>query len=162
VLLAGTMAEEIVFGDISTGAQNDLERATEFARSMVMDFGMSRLGKVNFRESRRSAFLAGGEDFPRERSHSEQTTREIGEEISRIVADSLAKVRGILQDRRKTLVAMAERLIEKEVIDNDELRQIIEANSPSVMIVPGTTDAASRRAADESPAGSEARKAEGG
>jgi cell division protease FtsH len=160
VLLAGTMAEEIIFGDVSTGAQNDLERATEFARSMVMDFGMSRLGKVNYRESRRSAFLMTGEDFPRERSHSEQTTREIDEEIARIVADSLAKVRGILQDRRKTLVALAERLIEKEVIDNSELRQIIEANSPSVMIVPGTTDAA-RRTADE-PAAADAKKAETG
>jgi cell division protease FtsH len=161
VLLAGTMAEEMIFGDISTGAQNDLERATEFARSMVMDFGMSRMGKVNFRESRRSAFLAGGDDLTRERSHSEQTTREIDEEISRILSDSLAKVRGILQDRRKTLVAMAERLIEKEVIDNEELRQIIETNSPSVMIVPGTTDAATRRTADESPA-ADAKKAETG
>jgi cell division protease FtsH len=160
VLLAGTMAEEIIFGDISTGAQNDLERATEFARSMVMDFGMSRLGKVNFRESRRSAFLMGGDEFPRERTHSEQTSREIDQEIARIVADSLARVRGVLQDRRKALVALAERLIEKETIDNDELRQIIEANSPSAMIVPGTIDAAARRTAED-PAG-EAKKAETG
>ena len=55
VLLAGTVAEEMIFDDVSTGAQNDLERATEIARSMVMDFGMSRLGRVNFRESNRSA-----------------------------------------------------------------------------------------------------------
>ena len=68
VLLAGTVAEEMIFDDVSTGAQNDLERATEIARSMVMDFGMSRLGRVNFRESRRSAFLAGGDDFPRDRT----------------------------------------------------------------------------------------------
>jgi cell division protease FtsH len=159
VLLAGTMAEEIIFGDVSTGAQNDLERATEFARSMVMDFGMSRLGKVNFRESRRSPFLAGGDELTRERSHSEQTSREIDEEIARIVADSLAKVRSILESRRKTLVALAERLIEKEVIDNEELRQIIEASSPSVMIVPGTAETAGRRAAEESAA-SEPKKAE--
>ena len=64
VLLAGTVAEEIVFDEISSGAQNDLERATEIARSMVMDFGMSRLGRVNFRESNRSPFLAGGGEFP--------------------------------------------------------------------------------------------------
>src|SRR6185312_6874776 len=73
VLLAGTMAEEIVFQDVSTGAQNDLERASEIARSMVMEYGMSRLGRINFRESGRSPFLAGSGDFPRERSHSEQT-----------------------------------------------------------------------------------------
>ncbi len=60
VLLAGTITEEIVFDDISTGAQNDLERATEIARSMVMDYGMSRLGRVNYRESNRSPFLSGG------------------------------------------------------------------------------------------------------
>jgi cell division protease FtsH len=161
VLLAGTASEEIIFGDVSTGAQNDLERATEFARSMVMDFGMSRLGKVNFRESRRTAFLMGVEDFARERAHSEQTSREIDQEIARIVGDSLAKVRSILESRRKALVALAERLIEKEVIDNDELRQIVEANSPSAMIVPGTTDAAGRRTADE-PAANEPKKAEMG
>ena len=64
VLLAGTVAEELIFGDVSTGAQNDLERATEIARSMVMDFGMSRLGRVTYRESRRPAFLAGRRSFP--------------------------------------------------------------------------------------------------
>jgi cell division protease FtsH len=150
VLLAGTVAEEIIFGDVSTGAQNDLERATEFARSMVMDFGMSRLGKVNYRESHRSPFLAGGDDLSRERSHSEQTSCEIDGEISRIFNESLEKVRNILQTRRKTLVALAERLIEKEVIDNLELQQIIEANSPNAAIVPGTADAG-RRPAEEPP-----------
>jgi cell division protease FtsH len=160
VLLAGTVSEEVIFGDVSTGAQNDLERATEFARSMVMDFGMSRLGKVNFRESRRSAFLTGVDEFPRERTHSEQTSREIDQEIARIIGDSLAKVRSILETRRKALVAMAERLIEKEVIDNDELRQIVEANSPSVMIVPGTTTPAAARRTPDEPTASEVKKAE--
>ena len=91
VLLAGTVAEEMIFDDVSTGAQNDLERATEIARSMVMDFGMSRLGRVNFRESRQLAFLAGGDDFARERSHSEQTAREIDQEIARIIDESLER-----------------------------------------------------------------------
>jgi len=101
---------------------------------------------VNYRESRRSPFLAGIDDLSRERSHSEHTSREIDEEISRIFNESLEKVRNILQMRRKTLVALAERLIEKEVIDNEELRQIIEANSPNVSIVPGTADASRRPA----------------
>ena len=66
VLLAGTITEEMVFDDVSTGAQNDLERATEIARAMVMDYGMSRLGRVNYRESSRSPFLAGaGADMTR-------------------------------------------------------------------------------------------------
>src|SRR4029453_9117332 len=60
-LLAGTVAEEMIFDDVSSGAQNDLERATEIARGMVMDYGMSRLGRVNYRESNRSPFLITGE-----------------------------------------------------------------------------------------------------
>ncbi len=162
VLLAGTVGEEIIFGDVSTGAQNDLERATELARSMVMDYGMSRLGRVTFRESRRSAFLAAGDDFPRDRTHSEHTSQEIDEEIARIIEKSLSVVRGILQNRRTALVALAERLIEKEVIDTDELRDVIEANAPSAMLAPGTADAAPRRPADDSGPSADAKKAETG
>ncbi|NUQ63958.1 MAG: ATP-dependent zinc metalloprotease FtsH [Pirellulales bacterium] len=139
VLLGGTIAEEMVFSDVSTGAQNDLERATEIARSMVMDFGMSRLGRVNYRESSRSIFLAGGSESARERYHSEETAREIDQEIKRIIDESLEKVRHILETRRKALEALAAALIEKEVIDTDELKRVIEANSPSPLIVPGTT-----------------------
>jgi cell division protease FtsH len=152
VLLAGTVAEELIFADVSTGAQNDLERATEIARSMVMDFGMSRLGRVTYRESRRAAFLASQSEMPGERTHSEQTAREIDEEIKRIIAESLEKVRHILETRRKALVALAERLIDKETIDNGELRAVIDENSPSPMIVPGTEDSAKRRPMEEAAA----------
>ncbi len=158
VLLAGTVAEEIVFGDVSTGAQNDLERATELARSMVMDYGMSRLGKVNYRESRRSVFLAGGDELPRERTHSEQTSREIDQEITRIVSESLEKVRNILQTRHAALVALAERLIEKEVIDTEELKQTIEASVASPMLVPGTAPSASRQPSGEGESKGDAKK----
>jgi cell division protease FtsH len=139
-LLAGTVAEELVFDDVSTGAQNDLERATEIARGMVMDYGMSRLGRVTFRERQNAQFLSGSEEVNRERSHSEQTSREIDEEIRRIISESLVKVRHILETRRKALVAIAERLIEKEVIDTVELKELVEQSSPSPMIVPGTSD----------------------
>ena len=144
VLLAGTVAEEMTFDDVSTGAQNDLERATEIARSMVMDYGMSRLGRGTFRESGRSAFLAGAPDLPRDRTHSEDTAREIDKEVKRILDESLEKARQILQTRNGALHALANCLIEKEVIDNDELRQIIEANSPNPVIVPGTDVALKR------------------
>jgi len=150
VLLAGTVAEEMIFDDVSTGAQNDLERATETARSMVMDFGMSRLGRVNYRENHSSPFMAGAMDFSRERHHSEETAREIDEEIKRLVDESLEKVRHILDTRRKALEALANRLIEKEVIDADELREVIEASSPSPVIVPGTDSAVKRPPAAKS------------
>ena len=149
VLLAGTMAEEMVFDDVSTGAQNDLERATEIARSMVMDYGMSRLGRVNYRESHSSVFITGAPEMPRERLHSEQTAREIDEEVRRIVDDSLEKVRRILETRRDALLALSARLMEKEVIDNAELKEVIEANSTSPVIVPGTASSTKRAAVDK-------------
>lgn len=146
VLLAGTMAEELVFDDVSTGAQNDLERATEIARSMVMDYGMSRLGRVNYRESRRSMFLGNVEErIPSERAHSEHTAREIDQEIRHIVETSLEKVRHILQGRRPALVALAETLIDKEVMDTEELKEIIDRVSESPMIVPGTDEVPARK-----------------
>ncbi|MFN5950681.1 MAG: cell division protein FtsH, partial [Pirellulaceae bacterium] len=92
VLLAGTLTEEIVFRDISTGAQNDLERATHIARSMVTDYGMSRLGRINYRESNRSPFLAGGGGGGgAARDYSEQTAQEIDLEVKRIIDDSVRK-----------------------------------------------------------------------
>jgi cell division protease FtsH len=139
VLLAGTIAEELVYADVSTGAQNDLERASEIARAMVMDYGMSRLGRVNYRESSRSPFLAGsGADLPAARSHSEQTAREIDEEVRRIVDAAMAKVRRILETRRGALEAVTGRLIECEVMDGDELRAIVEASTATPQLVPGT------------------------
>jgi cell division protease FtsH len=139
VLLAGTIAEEMIFDDVSTGAQNDLERASDIARAMVMDYGMSRMGRVNFRESDRSPFLvSGGGDFGRPRMHSEQTAREIDQEVKRIIDESMGKVRQILEARRNSLEALSKRLIEREVIDGQELRQLVDETSPSPLLVPGT------------------------
>ncbi len=137
VLLAGTVTEEIIYQDISTGAQNDLERATEIARSMVMDYGMSRLGRINFRESSRSPFLAGGGE---ERVHgfSESTAREIDDEVKRILDDCLMRVREILLSRKDALIALAEELISVESIDGVELKRVVEENSPGPQVVPGT------------------------
>jgi cell division protease FtsH len=139
VLLAGTIAEEMVYADVSTGAQNDLERASAIARSMVMDYGMSRLGRVAYRESGRSPFLAGsGGDLSHTRSHSEQTAREIDEEVRRIVDTAMERVRRIMESRRAALEAITARLIECEVIDGEELRTIIEASIGTPQLVPGT------------------------
>ena len=156
VLLAGTIAEEMVYADVSTGAQNDLERASEIARAMVMDYGMSRLGRVNYRESPRSPFLAGsGADLSGGRSHSEQTAREIDEEVRRIVDAAMERVRRILDRRRAALEAVTGRLMECEVIDGDELRSIVEAVTDAPQLVPGTD-------AERRPSRQSADPAEGG
>jgi cell division protease FtsH len=138
VLLAGTVGEEMIFEDISTGAHNDLQRATEIARSMVMEFGMSQLGRVNYREGAPPTMLGEVADLPPPRSHSEQTAREIDQEIKRIIDGMIKKVRGILEVRREALVALANRLIEKETIDTAELAEIIAAASPGPLLAPGT------------------------
>lgn len=138
VLLAGTLTEEMIFTDISTGAQNDLERATAIARGMVMEYGMSRMGRVNYRESNQSAFLASGGDSPSRRLHSEETAREIDQEVQRILNEALNQTSDILQQRRDALEAITKRLLEVEQIDGEVLMQLIEQYSPGPRVVPGT------------------------
>jgi len=104
-----------------------------------MDYGMSRLGRVAYRENPRSPFLAGaGADLPTARSHSEQTAREIDEEVRRIIDEAMAKVRRILEGRRTALEAVTRRLIECEVIDGEELQAIVEVAIGTPQLVPGT------------------------
>jgi cell division protease FtsH len=162
VLLAGTITEEIIFEDISTGAQNDLERASEIARAMVMDYGMSLLGRMSLRESSRSPFLAGaGPDASRGTMHSEQTAREIDQEVRRIIDESIQRVRMLLEARRASLEALAKRLIEREVIDGQEMRQIIDETSTSPWIAPGTSAERKRPGVVEAPEPRAADPAEG-
>jgi len=148
VLLAGTVAEEMIFDDVSTGAQNDLQRATEIARSMVMDFGMSQLGRVNYREGMQHTMLGEAADIIPSRYHSEQTAREIDQEIKRIIDQLMEKVRLILEVRRETLAALADRLIEKEVVDTAELEEIVEATTSGPTLAPGTKGSVPRKSAD--------------
>lgn len=136
VSLAGTLAEEIVYGEISNGATSDLENANQIARSMVTEFGMSRLGRVSFR-SQGNAFLPGG--WPEgDKKYSEETAREIDVEVRKIIDDATHEVRSILCARRDTLEALAQRLIEKEVIDGSELRALLESLDPRPKLVPGS------------------------
>ena len=153
VLLAGTLAEEMIYADVSTGAQNDLERASEIARAMVMDYGMSRLGRVTYRESNSSPFLAGSmPELGRSRGHSEQTAREIDEEVNRIMNAAIDRVRRTLETRRVALEAITSRLIESEVIDGGELASVIDASTGSPQLVPGTS--AEPRKTEQHPAAS--------
>ncbi|MEM9646053.1 MAG: AAA family ATPase, partial [Planctomycetota bacterium] len=150
VLLAGTLTEEMIFQDISTGAQNDLERCTEIARGMVMDYGMSRLGRINLRRSTRSPFLAGSNEG-HQSSHSEEMAKMIDKEVSRIVEDALTQTRDILEQRREVLEAVTQRLLEVESIDNDELMKLIEVNASGPWLVPGTVTEKPRAKIASSP-----------
>jgi cell division protease FtsH len=127
VLLGGRTAEEIAFGEISTGAQNDLQRATDIARAMVTEYGMSdALGAVNYEGQKRARFL----DMPvmQERGlYAEVTAEKIDAEITRIVTDAHDKARELLTAHREKLEAVARRLLEIEVMEGDELRQIMQA-----------------------------------
>ena len=145
VALAGSVAEELVFQDLSTGAQNDFQRATDLARSMVVDYGMSRMGRIALRDDAPGGYLAGLDWNRANRWYSEATAQEVDAEIRRILTDSLEKVRDIMQARRQALVALAERLMEKEVIDAQELKEVIEANVPGPLVVPGTLKALDRK-----------------
>lgn len=139
ILLAGTMAEELIYEDVSTGASNDLERATDIARAMVMQYGMSSLGRVNFKEERGSAFLTGSSMNLGGKHYSEATAEQIDAEVQRIIDEALEKTRRILTARMAALVALTNRLIEVESVDADELKQIIDENVAGPIIVPGTT-----------------------
>lgn len=123
-LLAGTIAEELIFGDVSTGAQNDLERATEIARRMTTVYGMSRLGRVAFRTANDSFLDSGG--FAG-REYGERTAWEIDREVKSIVDAAAEKARQILVERKDLLVEVANRLLEKETMTGDELREIVDA-----------------------------------
>ena len=132
VLLGGRVAEEIVFGDISTGAQNDLQRATDIARSMVTEYGMSeRLGLVTYSREKRPVFLDIAHGPPPAREYSEETARAIDAEISRLLAEAHDRVRAILTDKRERLETLARTLLEKETLQGEELEALLGGNPAS-------------------------------
>ena len=123
-LLGGRAAEELVFGEVSTGAQDDLVKATNIARSMVLEYGMSdKLGVVAFREER-PQFLQVT-PFPTPKEYSEETAREIDAEVRRIVEEAHQRARRILEGRISRLHKVAQVLLEKEVIEGEELRRLL-------------------------------------
>ena len=130
VLLGGRVAEELVFGDISTGAQNDLQRATDIARSMVTEYGMSeKLGLVTYAKERRPLFLDTG--FSPAKEYSDETAREIDAEVSRLMEEAHERVRKVLTEKKQQLEVIAQTLLEKETILGDELKDLIEKSSAS-------------------------------
>ena len=127
VLLGGRAAEELVYGDISTGAQNDLQRATDMARHMITQYGMSeRLGHVTFDTPRPSAFL-NIPDMPQQTTYSEQTAQLIDQEISKLIADAHARVQRTLTEQRATLDALARLLLKQEVVERPMLDELLKS-----------------------------------
>ncbi len=123
--LGGTIAEELVFGDISTGAASDLEKVNQIARRMVTMFGMSPLGRIYFREGETSSYLPSSFFPDGSRECSEETAREIDLEVRRIVDSATERVREILRRNRAALELVANRLVEKEVMEGTELHDIL-------------------------------------
>jgi cell division protease FtsH len=127
VLLGGRSAEEVALGEISTGAQNDLQRATDLARAMVTEWGMSdRVGVVHFDQGRRSRFL--DVPLPAERGpYSEDTAQLIDAEVKLLVTNAHQEARRVLREQRDLLERVTRRLLDKEVMEGEELRAMIAA-----------------------------------
>ncbi len=127
VLMGGRTAEEIFLGHITTGAGNDIERATEIARKMVCDWGMSALGPLAFGKKEEAIFL--GREIAQHRDYSEDTAIHIDQEVRRIVTAGYENARNLLENNRETLERIASALLDREVLDAVELKLLLE-NKP--------------------------------
>jgi cell division protease FtsH len=128
VMMGGRVAEELVFNEMSTGAQNDLYRATDVARSMIREYGMSeRLGPMTFERERRPMFLETMMP-PGTKDYSEATAQEIDQEVAALVDKAHQRARDVLEKERGVLEKAAKILLEKEVLEGEELREILNSH----------------------------------
>ena len=124
VLVGGRVAEEIIFKEISTGAQNDLQKATDIAHSMVTEYGMSeKLGLVTYAKEKRPLFYDTGMTPSKE--YSDETARDIDAEVSLLVEKAHERVRKMLTKRREQLEIVSQKLLEQETLTGDELRELV-------------------------------------
>jgi cell division protease FtsH len=155
VCMGGRIAEETTFSQITTGAQNDIEQATEMARKMVCEWGMSEaLGPLTYGKKEEAIFL--GKEFNRHQDYSEATALKIDSEIKRIVTEQYERAAKLLTEKRPLLVRIAEALLEHEVLDAPQLKQLIAGEPVTVKVPTPPVPAPSRepRAPEESrPAG---------
>ena len=124
ILMGGRIAEEIFLNQMTTGAGNDIERATEMARKMVCEYGMSRLGPLTFGKKEEQIFL--GREIAQHRDFSEETARQIDAEVKSLVDEAYRSAYGILDSRQDIMHRMAAALLERETLDGNEIRMIIE------------------------------------
>jgi len=133
VCMGGRIAEDMVFQEISTGAQNDIEQATEMARKMVCEWGMSEtLGPLTYGKKEEQIFL--GKEFNRHQDYSEATALKIDAEIKRIVTEQYERAQRTLTDNREVLNRVAEALLEHEVLDAEQLKALVEGRPIEVRV----------------------------
>ncbi len=125
ILMGGRIAEEIYFGSdkVTTGASNDIERATELARSMVCEYGMSELGPLTFGKKDEQIFL--GREIAQHRDYSEDTAIKIDREVKKIVADQYEVARKVISDNSEAMVRLSEALLEYETLDSVQIRRVV-------------------------------------
>lgn len=129
VLLGGYASEKLVFGEVTTGPSNDLERATQMARNMVTRYGMSQLGARTFGKKEELIFL--GREMHEERNYSEETARSIDSEVSRLITNAFDQATTILSQKRAILDRIADTLLEKETLEKDEFDALIREEAPA-------------------------------
>jgi cell division protease FtsH len=123
ILMGGRIAEETFLGSITTGASNDIERATELARAMVCEYGMSEMGPLTFGKKEEQIFL--GREIAQHRDFSEDTAIKIDQEVKKIVTDQYQRAKSIIEENRETMIRLAECLLERESLDGVEIRRIV-------------------------------------
>jgi cell division protease FtsH len=139
ILMGGRIAEEIFLGQMSTGAGNDIERATELARKMVCEWGMSDLGPLTFGKKEEQIFL--GREIAQHRDYSESTAVQIDEAVRKMVGEGYTTAKQILSENRETLIKIAHALIEREVLDASEIKLLVEGSElPARPAPPGKPD----------------------
>ena len=126
ILMGGRIAEEIYLNQMTTGASNDIERATEMARKMVCEWGMSELGPLSFGKKEEQIFL--GREISQHRDYSEETAIRIDEEVKRIVSTAYSRARAIIEQHSNGLVRVAEALLDREGLDGNEVRMIMDGD----------------------------------
>ncbi len=123
VLLAGYIAEKKIFGEVTTGASNDLERATTIARKLVTRFGMSNLGTMTFGKDQSEVFL--GRDYHEQRNYSEEIARKIDEEVAKFIKEAYSVAEKILNEKEDILEKIAQELLKKETIEKERFEEIV-------------------------------------
>src|SRR5205814_1098722 len=123
IMMGGRIAEEIFLNHMTTGASNDIERATELARKMVCEFGMSQLGPLTFGKKEEQIFL--GRDIAHHQDYSEDTAIKIDQEVKRIVIEQYNRAKQIIIENKDALVRLAEALLEHESLDAIQIRRVI-------------------------------------
>jgi cell division protease FtsH len=138
VMMGGRLAEEIFLNQMSTGAGNDIERATEMSRKMVCEWGMSSLGPLTFGKKEEQIFL--GRELSQHRDFSEETAREIDSEVRRLVNTGYEKAKSLILENRDAMVRIALALLEREVLDANELKLILEGKQLPARVIPQKGD----------------------